>query len=229
MKQAAVRWLLVMLGVALAACTRAVDGAPTPGTPGAATSGLIQPAQLVDLLTPSESLAMVPGMPLTEHDLQSVLFVGAAPAQCHGVVGFGHYPLFPTNYTGREARTQVDNAADRHQLLEASATYPSDFDAAHFLDSVRKTVSDCQHTVIAWGDDERKRPVKPASLIPGSADVAHWTTNLSDSQWICDFAIIAKANVVSQIETCSADRSFDIQPLITKRLKEIEDLLESTV
>lgn len=228
MKHAAVGWLLVVLCVALAGCTRAVDGAPTPGTLGVAASGLVQPAQLVDLLTPSESLAVVPGMPLAEHDLQSVLFVGAAPSQCHGVVGFGHYPLFPTNYTGREARTQVDNTTDRHQLLEASATYPSDFDAAHFLDSVRNTVSNCQHTVIAWGDDERKRPVKPSSLIPVSADVAHWTTNLSDSQWICDFAIIAKANVVSQIETCSADRSFDIAPLITKRLKEIEDLLEST-
>jgi hypothetical protein len=229
MHYAAARWLLVTLCVALAACTRAVDGDPTPGPPGPAASDLIQPAQLVDLLTPSESLAVVPGIPLAEHDLQSILFVGAAPSQCHGVVGFGHYPLFPTNYTGREARTQVDNAADRHQLLEASATYPSDFDAAHFLDSVRKTVSDCQHTVIAWGDDERKRTVKPASLIPGSVDVAHWTTNLSDSQWICDFAIIAKANVVSQIETCSADRSLEIQPLITKRLKEIEDLLKSTV
>ena len=52
------------------------------------------------------------------------------PADCHGVVAFGRYPLFPTNYTGREARTQQDHRTDQHQLLEVSASYPADFDAA---------------------------------------------------------------------------------------------------
>ena len=227
--QIVVRWFLVALCLALAGCSTAVDGAPEPATGGAATGGLIQPAKLADLLTPSESLAVERGSPLTEDDLQRILFTGAHPGGCHGVVGFGHYPLFPSNYTGREARTQVDSAATQHQLLEVSATYPSDFDAARFLGSVRETVAGCQHVVTAWGDDERRSTVTPAALIPGSPDVAHWTTNLSGQQWVCDFAIIAKVNVVSQIETCSPDRSIDIQPLVTKRLKEIQDLLNSTV
>ena len=51
---------------------------------------------------------MVPKSPLTEVDMQSALFVGADPADCHGAVAFGRYPIFPTNYTGREARTQQD-------------------------------------------------------------------------------------------------------------------------
>jgi hypothetical protein len=62
----------------------------------------------------------------------------------------------------------------------------------------------------------------------GSPEVAQWTTNLAGQQWICDFAVIAKANVVSQIVTCSRDRSIDIQALVTKRLKKIEELLNST-
>jgi PknH-like protein len=226
--QTAVRWLLVVLCIALAGCSRAVDGAPAPAMHGPASSGVIQPAQLADLLTPTAVLAVVRGRPLSEDNLQAILFIGANPAECHGVVGYGHYPLFPSNYTGREARTQLDNASNQHQLLEVSATYPSDFDAARFLDSIRKTVSGCQHTVTAWADDERGMTVTPTPLLPGSPDVAHWTTNLSGQQWICDFAVIAKANVVSQIETCSPDRSIDIQPLITKRLKEIQQLLNST-
>jgi hypothetical protein len=208
--RAAVRWFVVALCIVLAGCSRVVGGAPAPAIRGAVAGALIQPAQLTDLLTPSGSLAVMPGSPLAEDDVQAILFVGADPAQCHGVVGYGHYPLFPSNYTGREARTQLDNAKSQHQLLEVSATYPSDFDAARFLDSVRKTVSGCQHAVTAWADDERKSTVTPGRLIPGSPDVAHWTTNLSGEQWICDFAVIAKANVVSQIETCSPDRSIGI-------------------
>jgi hypothetical protein len=109
-----------------------------------------------------------------------------------------------------------------------AATYPSDFNAARFLASVRKTVSGCQRTVTAWADDERKTTVTPTPLIPGSPDVAHWRTNLTGHQWICDFAVIVKANVIAQIETCSPDRSIDIEPLVAKRLKEIQDLLSST-
>jgi hypothetical protein len=116
----------------------------------------------------------------------------------------------------------------RAARLEVSATYPSDFNAARFLDSVRKTVSGCQHPVTAWDDNERRMTVDPTPLIPGSPDVARWATNLSGHQWICDFAVIAKANVVSQIVTCSPDRTIDIQPLVTKRLKEIQELLNST-
>src|SRR5262245_10515042 len=171
--RSAVRWLLVCL--ALAGCSRAVDGAPVPTVRDAAAGALIQPAQLADLLTPSASLAVEPGRPLFEDDMQADLFIRAEPAACHGVVGFGHYPLFPSNYTGREARTQLDNASDQHQLLEASATYPNDFDAARFLDSVRNTVSGCRHAVTAWVDDGLRMTVTPGSLIASSPDVAHWT------------------------------------------------------
>jgi hypothetical protein len=223
-----VTWCVAVLCIALAGCSRIVGGAAEPATGGTATAGLIQPAQLADLLSPSASLAVVPGSPLVEHDLQAILFTGADPAGCHGIVGYGHYPLFPSNYTGREARTQRDDATNQHQLLEVAATYPSDFNASRFLDSVRTTVSGCQRTVTAWADDESKTTVTPAPLIPGSPDVAHWTTNLTGQQWICDFAVIVKANVIAQIETCSLDRSIDIEPLVAKRLKMIQDLLSST-
>jgi hypothetical protein len=220
--------LVLFLCVALAGCSRTVDGAPAAATRGPAAGGPIQPAQLPDLLTPSLSLSVGADGPLAEQDLQSSLFAGANPAGCQGVVGYGHYPLFPTNYTGREARTQTDGVANTHQLLEVSATYPSAFNASGFLESVRRTVSGCQFPVIAWGDDEQKVTVTPGPLIPGSPDVAHWTTNLSGQQWLCDFAVIAKANVVSQIATCSTDHSIDNQALVTKRLKKIDELLNAT-
>jgi hypothetical protein len=181
----------------------------------------------VDLLTPSGSFSAVAGSPLTEDDMQSALFIGADPADCHGVVAFGRYPLFPTNYTGREARTQQDHRTDQHQLLEVSATYPAGFDAAAFLDSVRKTVSGCQRPVSAWGDDKRRMTVNPAPLVQSPPEVAQWMTNLAGQQWICEFAVLAKANVVSEIVTCSPDRSVDIGALVTKRLKKINELLNS--
>lgn len=176
---------------------------------------------------PSGSFSVVPDSPMTEEDMQSALFVAADPAQCHGAVAFGRFPLFPATYTGREARTQQDHVRDQHQLLEVSATYPSNFNAAAFLDSVRSTVSGCQRAVTAWGDNGRGMTVNPTPLVSGPPEVAQWATNLAGQQWFCDFAVIAKANVVSEMVTCSPDRSVDILALISKRLKKINDLLDA--
>jgi PknH-like extracellular domain len=222
----AVRWLVLAACIALPGCSTVVPGTPRAATRGSA--GPISPSQLVDLLTPSLSFSVVSGSPLSEQNMQDALFVGADPAECQGVAGFGRYPLFPKNYTGREARTQSDHANNQHQVLEVSATYPSAFDAAGFLDSVRATVSACQRPITTWGDDQRKLKVNPTLLMESPPEVAHWATTLGGQQWICDFAVIAKANVVAQIVTCSPDRSIDIGPLVTKRLKKIQELLNST-
>jgi hypothetical protein len=217
---------LLALCVALTGCSDVVTGTPKAATHGP-SNGPIFPAQLPDLLTPSASVSVVPGSPLAEQDMQSAMFVGADPADCRGAVGFGGYPLLPSNYTGREARTQADTATSQHQLLEVSATYPSNFDAAGFLNSVRNTVSGCQHPVTAWGNKQDKVTVNPTPLAAGQPEVAQWGTNLAGQQWLCDFAVIAKANVVSQIVTCSPDHSVDIQGLVAKRLKKIDELLKS--
>ncbi|MDT5139216.1 MAG: hypothetical protein QOD58_3478 [Mycobacterium sp.] len=220
-------WLVLVCCVALPGCTDVVGGAPRAATGGQAPGGPIYPSQLEDLLTPSGTLTVVPKSPLTEVDMQSALFVGADPADCHGTVAFGRYPIFPTNYTGREARTQQDGQLEQHQLLEVSATYPSNFDAAGFLDSLRKTVSRCQHPVTAWGDNGRRMTVNPAPLAESPPEVARWMTNLAGQKWVCEFAVIAKANVISEIVTCSPDRSVDIGALVTKRLNKINELLNS--
>ncbi|GAB3022353.1 sensor domain-containing protein [Mycobacterium bourgelatii] len=222
------RWFVLVLCIALAGCTSVVGGTPTAAPRGAGPSGPIQPSQLDDLLTPSASFSVVPNHPLTEDDMQAALFIGADPAKCHGAVAFGRFPLFPSNYTGREARTQQDHLKDQHQLLEVSAAYPSNFDAAGFLASVRNTVSGCQHPVSAWADDERRMTVTPAALMPSAPEIVHWMTTLNGQRWICEFAVIAKANVVSEIVTCSPDRSVDINPLATKRLEKINQLLSFT-
>ncbi|WP_370653190.1 MULTISPECIES: sensor domain-containing protein [Mycobacterium] len=219
----------MVLCAVLCGCNHIVAGTPTVAARGGAgPTGPIQPSQLVDLLTASGAISVVNNSPLTEDDMQSALFVGADPAQCHGAVAFGRYPLFPSNYTGREARTQQDHQPDQHQLLEASATYPANFDAPGFLNSVRKTVSGCQRPVTAWGDDGRKMTVNPGPLAATSPEVAQWTTDLSGQRWVCEFAVIAKANVVSQIVGCSPDRTVDVTALVLKRLKKIDELLKST-
>jgi PknH-like extracellular domain len=225
----AVAWFVPSLCIALAGCTAAVDGVPRAATPSAESVGPILPAQLPDLLTPSSALTVTPGLPLAERDMHAVLFAGADPADCLGATAYGTYPLFPANYTGREARTQEDAVVpNQHQLLEVSATYPGDFDASRFLDSVRKTVSACQLSVTAWGGDNKKLTVVPGPLSPAIPDVAHWTTNVLGERWICDFSVIAKANVVSQLVTCSPDRSIDHQALVAKRLAKIDELLNAT-
>ncbi|MUM16259.1 sensor domain-containing protein [Mycobacteroides sp. CBMA 271] len=224
------RWsvpLVFALLLVVTGCQRGVDGEATAGRePGVA--GPIQPAQLDQLLTPAQSLTVTPGKPLFETDMQSILWVGADPAECQGVVGYGRYPLFPTDYTGREARTQTDNQyPNQHQLLEASATYPGDFQAAKFLESVRKRVAGCQLPVAAWGDDEKRHTVTPSPVTAGSPDMVHWSTNLGGDQWICEFTMIAKANVIAQVVTCSADRSLDNRALSEARLKKIDELLNA--
>jgi hypothetical protein len=221
--------LLLAACLLLISCARVVSGAAQSAHHAGGTSGPIQPSQLDDLLTPSSTLSVLPGTPLVENDMESALFIGANPAECHGVVGFGRFPLFPTNYTGREARTQSDNGGkNEHQLLEASASYPSHFSASEFLDSVRKKVTSCQHPVEVWGDDQKRYTVNPAPLFPESSDIAHWSTSLAGDQWLCDFSVIALANVISEIVTCSADRSIDNRALAAGRLKKIEALLNST-
>ncbi|BAX96815.1 hypothetical protein MSTE_01490 [Mycobacteroides stephanolepidis] len=226
------RWsvpLVVALLLGVVACQRGVDGEATADR-ASVSAGPIQPAQLDQLLTPAQSLSVTPGKPLFETDMQSVLWIGADPAECQGVVGYGRHPLFPANYTGREARTQTDNQyPNQHQLLEVSATYPGDFQAARFLESVRTTVSKCQLSVAAWGDDQKRNTVTPGPVIPGSPDMVRWSTNLNGDQWICEFTVIAKANVISQLVTCSADRSIDNKALSDKRLQKIEELLNSKV
>lgn len=221
-------WSLALAcAVALSGCTSVVTGTPK-AAPRGNINGPIFPSQLDELLTPSKSISVVPNSPLAETDMQSALFIGADPAQCHGAIAFGRFPLFPNNYTGREARTQQDAQTTQHQLLEVSATYPSNFDASGFLDSVRKTVSGCQHPVSAWGDLGHRTSVTPT---PPAADsppeVVEWSTNLVGQQWVCEFAVISKANVISEIVTCSPDRSVDIKTLVTKRLKKINELLNS--
>lgn len=223
-----VGWLLLALCVALAGCSSVVAGTPRAVKRGPGAGGPIYPTQLVDLLTPSMSLSVEAGRQLAEEDMQSALFAGADPAECRGAVGFGGYALFPKNYTGRDARTQQDGASNQHQLLEVSATYPSNFDATGFLDAVRATVSGCRRPVTAWGDDGKKSSVNPSPLAQSSPNVAQWATNLAGDKWVCDFAVIAKANVVSEIVTCSPDRSIDIQALVAKRLKKIDELLNTT-
>lgn len=226
------RWslaLVLALLLAVTGCRQRVDGEATAER-GAGPSGPVQPAQLDQLLTPSLSLTVTPGKPLFETDMQSALWTGADPAECQGVVGYGRHPLFPTNYTGREARTQTDNQfPNQHQLLEVSATYPADFQAAKFLESVRATVSRCQQSVAAWGDDEKRHTVTPGPLTSGSPDMVRWSTNLDGDQWICEFTMIAKANVISQLVTCSPDRSIDNTALSNRRLQKIDELVNSKV
>lgn len=224
----AARCLAVVVCVAVSGCSTVVAGTPRAASNHARSGGPIQPSQLEDLLTPSSSFSVLPDKPLVEDDMQSALFIGADPAECHGVVAFGRFPLFPTNYTGREARTQQDHQVSQHQLLEVSATYPSGFDATAFLESVRKSVTGCQLPITAWGDNGRRMTVNPSALVQSPPEVAQWATNLAGQQWVCQFAVIAKANVIAQIVTCSPDRSVDIQTLVAKRLKKIEELLRST-
>lgn len=231
-KFADMRWsvpLVLALLLAATGCHKGVDGEATAGR-GSVPAGPIQPAQLDQLLTPALSLTITPGKPLFETDMQSVLWIGSDPAECQGVVGYGRYPLFPTDYTGREARTQTDNQyPNQHQLLEVSATYPGDFQAAKFLDSVRAKVSACQRPVVAWGDDGKRSTVTPSPVTAGSPDMVRWSTNLDGDQWICGFAVIAKANVIAQLVTCSGDRSIDNAVLSNQRLQKIEELLNSKV
>jgi hypothetical protein len=59
--------------------------------------------------------------------------------------------------------------------------------------------------------------------------MVRWSTNLDGDQWICEFTVIAKANVISQLVTCSADRSIDNKALSDERLQKIEELLNSKV
>lgn len=219
---------LMICCVALAGCTDVVGGHARPAPKGPVSSGPIHPSQLVELLAPSGSVSVVANSPLIEDDMQSALFIGADPAACHGVVAFGRYPLFPPDYTGREARTQQDHRSEQHQLLEVSASYPSGFDAAAFLDSVRRSVSGCQRPVTVWGDDGRRMMVNPAALVQSPPEVARWMTNLAGQKWVCEFGVIAKANVISEIVACSPDRSVEIGALITRRLEKINELLAST-
>lgn len=222
------RWVALGLCPLLAtACGTVVAGTPRAEQRSALSSGTIRPAQLDDLLTPSGSLEVNPGSPLQETDMQAAMFIGADPADCHGVVAFGRFPLIPTDYTGREARTQVD-ATNEHHLLEVSAAYPETFDAAAFLTSVRDRVTSCQHPVRVWGDDQKRYRVDPAPLVASAPEVARWSTNLSGDRWICEFSVIALANVISEIVTCSADRSIDNAALTTARLEKISQLLHST-
>src|SRR5436190_24314960 len=93
--RSAISWLVLALAVALSGCSSVVAGTPKAANRGGASGGPIYPSQLVDLLTPSSSISVLSGSPLSEQDMQSAMFAGADPADCQGVVAFGGYALFP--------------------------------------------------------------------------------------------------------------------------------------
>lgn len=212
--------------IACTGCTGTVEGTPVAARSDNGADGPILPGQLDDLLTPPKSYSVVPGFPLDEYDLKPALLIGAEPAECLGAVTYDGYPLFPANYNGNVARTQVDGSSVQHTLLEVSATYRSELDPS-FLDGVRKKVTGCNRSVVVWADDGVRTTLKVSGLQDSSPNVVRWYTEQTAQQWFCEFALIQKANVVSQIVGCSPDRSVGVAELADKRLKKIDELLNS--
>ncbi|HEY6858095.1 MAG TPA: sensor domain-containing protein, partial [Mycobacterium sp.] len=52
--------------------------------------------------------------------------------------------------------------------------------------------------------------------------------SLAGDEWICEFSVIALANVISEVVTCSTNQSIDNRAVTAGRLKKIEELLNST-
>lgn len=199
-----------------------------PNADPSATVGPILPQSLTDLLVPSGHLSAEPGDPLVEQDLRQALFVSADPSTCFGAVGFGGQKLFPDGDANRVVRTQADQ--DQHQLLEASAVYPSSFDAARLLETVRTTVNACQFPVTSTDGAGHVARVQPSPLTdPQSSHIVTWSTSLTDVQWLCDFAVVAEANAMSELVTCSYDHKPNVLALARQRLETIERLMQLRV
>ncbi len=208
------RGLILLLGFALAGCTRVVDAPPPNSTPPVAP---IAAGQIADLLSPEVKGA------------EGNLFVTVEPNECAGVAREVDPPFISANSpAATDGGHYVGNDGRDVFIEEMIGVYRADFNADKAVENVKRTVEDCKGEQIKVTSMRQRKYV--FELLPskdsGSPNIALWSYKGDD--WACDSAFVAAHNAAIEISTCSPVNGYDVLTLARDALKRIDRLANTT-
>jgi hypothetical protein len=208
------RVVALLAVIALAGCTRVVDG---PGPKSEPPVAPIAAGQVSDLL--SEHVKGEDGN----------LFVTVKPEECAGLAREADPPFIAD---GSPAATDGGHwvAQDGRDVYieEMIGVYRADFNPDEAIERAKRTIEECRGmelTVTSMRDREYLFELLPAKD-SRSPNIVLWSLKADD--WACDSAFIADHNAAIEISTCSPMNGYDVLTLAHDALKRIDKLANTT-
>jgi len=184
--------------------------------------------------------AQAPVAPITESQVADLLsedaapdddpntFVTVVPEECAGVAREVDPPfIFARKPAASDGGQYFAEYSRSISVLEWVGVYRADFDARAAVDGVKRAIESCQDTrlfVTALKGDELQFSVQPQTHA-GSPEIVLWS--LTDVDWACDNAFVAKHNAAIEITTCGEVNGYDVLALAEDALKRIEKLVNA--
>ncbi|BBY81738.1 sensor domain-containing protein [Mycolicibacterium pulveris] len=208
------RTVVLLAGLALAACTRVTD---TPQPQPVAPVAPITAGQVRDLLSKKVD------------DTDGNLFTTVDPDRCSGVAREVDPPFLvefdPAAIDGGHWTVHDGSPVYVEELV---AVYRADYSAPDALSRAKRTLEGCRDTPFTVTDMNGRTyhfgllPEKPS----GSPDIVLWSFEAAD--WACDNALVAAHNAAVVIATCGPAGGLDVAGLAQDALQRIETLANTT-
>ena len=207
------RAVAVVLVLAVAGCTRAVDA---PQARPAPPVGPISPLQVGDLLSPE----------IVHKD--GNLFATVEPERCAGVAREVDPPFIvehaPEARDGGHWSTGVGGV--EAVVEEMVAVMPSDFSARDALTAARGTVDACRDTPVTVTTMYGRTYTFSVESAPEAPEGAVlWS--LRAAEWNCDNLFVAAHNAAIEMTSCGAAGGIDVATAAEDALTRIEALADN--
>jgi hypothetical protein len=204
----------LLLGLALAGCTRTVE---SPHPQRERPVAPITAGQVTDLLSDEVQ------------DKDGNLFTTVDPKECNGLAREVDPPLiFDLDPAATDGGHWVTDDGHNVVIDEAAGVYHADFDPQHALAQTTHTIDGCRDVPFTV-TDMRGRDYH-FRLLPqvnsGSPDIVLYSFQAPD--WACDNAFVAAHNAAIRISTCAKVNGYDVLSLAQDSLKRIEKLANTT-
>ena len=203
----------------LVGCTRVIDDArPRADVP----VGPIPATQVIDLVSPDGR---------TKTDSDGNLFITVEPERCAGLAREVEPPFIVDGHPAAQSGAvwDVPEEAGGAGIVELVGVYPTTYDAAAAIATVRRTIDSCRGTTLSVRGTDGSHldfDVLPP-VDSGSADIVLWSVNDS-SGWACDNAFTAAFNAAIEITTCNVTNGFDVLAMAKAARQRIEALANTT-
>jgi serine/threonine kinase PknH len=186
------------------------SGSKRPSTSVGTTPPLVDDAALEGLLlSPDEVNAAFGGTAMAVTQTENSLNAGAGvnPARCLSLVGVAQGAAYPNGGdVAVRAQTLRDGGDDgTHQVSQAVVRFPSAANASAFFDTSARQWRACREYTDSANDSKWAR--EQMNNVNGMLSAITVRQNVGAPGWACERALVAKFNVIVDIEACTADPS----------------------
>lgn len=207
-------WVAVLVVVAVAGCTRAVDD---PQARPAPQIGPISPLQVGDLLSPDI------------FNKDGNLFATVEPEECAGVAREVDPPFITEHDPESEDGGHWSTTAGGVDAVveEMVAVFPSDFSAQDALTAARAGVEACADTPVTVTTMYGRTYTFDVQSAAQSAPEGSVLWSLRANDWNCDNLFVAAHNAAIEMTSCGAAGGIDTVAAAQDALKRIEALADN--